>query len=187
MEPRILRAVLIIAVALLALACLRFLKKTHPSSDPPAHFAAVEVLGDVRNPGVYFLKGESPTVPEAIAAAGGLKSGRKFDPPPAAAGERPATGSAVRVREEGTGDVDIRIEPMDAAAVLTVGGRLDINTAAERDLLAVPRMKPDVARAVVQRRGRELWERVEDLDEIPGVGRKTAERWKDYLEVKELK
>ena len=185
-EPRILRAILFIALSILMLAGVRCLKRAHPSSDPPAHFEAIEVRGDVRDPGVYFLRGEAPTVMEALDAAGGLKSGRRFHPPPGAAAERPAKGSVVRVEERKTGTVGIRIESMGAAAILTIGGRLDINSAGERDLLAVPRMKPDVARAIVERRGQKAWERVEDVDEIPGVGPKTAEKWKDYLEVKRL-
>ena len=143
--------------------------------------------GDVRNPGVYFVRGEVPTVMEALVAAGGLKSGRRFHPPPGATAERPAKGSVVRVEERETGTVDIRIESMGAAAILTIGGKLDINSAGEQDLLAIPRMKPDVVRAIVERRKQRAWERVEDLDEIPGVGPKTAEKWKDYLEVKRLR
>ena len=105
---------------------------------------------------------------EVLDAAGGLKSGRKFHQPHAAEGERPSKGAAVRVEEKGSGTVEIRMEPMDAAAILTVGGRVDINSAGERDLLAVPGMKPDIARAIVERRAHKSWESMEDLEEIRG-------------------
>jgi competence protein ComEA len=56
-------------------------------------------------------------------------------------------------------------------ALLALGGRLDLNTASEEDLAAVPGVGPALARALVQARtgsgGFGSWDAV---DGVPGVG-----------------
>lgn len=182
-ERRVFRAVVVLAISVLVVLFFRLLKKTRPPSPLPVHAVPVEVLGDVRNPGIHLIEGEAPTVLEALKAAGGLKSGRKTELPGGTAQEKLGVGRSVCIREEGPGAVDVRVGSMEAAALLTVGGRIDINRAGEDDLLVVPRMKPEFARAIVDHRRQKAWKTVEELEEIPGVGRKTAEKWKDYLEV----
>ncbi len=77
----------------------------------------------------------------------------------------------------------MRIERMGAAAALALGGKLDLNRAAIEDLCLVPQMKPETADAIVRRRCGRPWRAVDELEEIQGVGRATAEKWKAHLEV----
>jgi DNA uptake protein ComE-like DNA-binding protein len=45
-------------------------------------------------------------------------------------------------------------------------------------------MRPDLAAAIVSRRGKSPWTGLDDLREVPGIGPGLVKRWKDYLEVR---
>jgi DNA uptake protein ComE-like DNA-binding protein len=61
--------------------------------------------------------------------------------------------------------------------VLLDGKKIDLNSASEVDLLRIPRLSKNVARAIVSRR-KELgrFTRIEQVDVIKGVGIKTRNR-----------
>jgi competence protein ComEA len=74
-------------------------------------------------------------------------------------------------------------EPIGARAWL-VGKKLDVNRATTRELEIIPGIGPSLARAIVDKRtelGR--FERYEDLDQVAGIGPKTMEKLRTYLEV----
>jgi DNA uptake protein ComE-like DNA-binding protein len=79
--------------------------------------------------------------------------------------------------------VEIRVGTMPAAARLTLGEKLNVNTATEEELLLVPQMKVGFAAAIFDRRNRHEWQRLDELEEISGIGPKTVEKWRNYLEV----
>lgn len=62
---------------------------------------------------------------------------------------------------------------------------LPLNRASYADLLSVPGMTPRLARAILAERDRRggRFERVEELDAVPGVGPKTLERLQHHLQV----
>ncbi len=71
----------LLIVALLLLGGLTFKFYYHPRSTPsgdPAKEIVVEILGDVRQPGVYLFQ-NPPTLREAIEGAGGLREPAQFD------------------------------------------------------------------------------------------------------------
>ena len=70
---------------------------------------------------------------------------------------------------------------MPAAARLALGEKLNVNEATEDELMLVPQMKVGFASAIINRRSRQKWQRLEELEEISGVGPKTVERWQSYL------
>ena len=72
---------------------------------------------------------------------------------------------------------------MPAAARLAAGQKLDLNTASWNDLLLIPKMRADMAASIVSRREGKLWERVDDLQEIHGIGARTSQAFKQYLQV----
>jgi competence protein ComEA len=74
-------------------------------------------------------------------------------------------------------------EPVGARAWL-VGHKLDVNRATTRELEIIPGIGPSLARAIVDKRS-ELgrFERFEDLDQVTGIGPKTMEKLRVYLEV----
>jgi competence protein ComEA len=72
---------ILFALALLLLGILYFKFYYHPSHSPSEVIVreiVVEVLGEVRNPGVYLFQ-NPPTLREAIEKAGGLKDTAPFD------------------------------------------------------------------------------------------------------------
>jgi DNA uptake protein ComE-like DNA-binding protein len=79
--------------------------------------------------------------------------------------------------------VEVGVEAMPAAARLTLGEKLNVNTSSEEELMLVPQMRAGFAAAIANRRPKSGWESLDDLEEIPGVGPKTVEKWRNYLEV----
>jgi competence protein ComEA len=70
------------------------------------------------------------------------------------------------------------------AAKLLFAGRLDLNQAGEGDLRALPGLGPARAAAVLELRGRRgAFRRVDDLLDVPGVGRTTLERLRPFVTV----
>jgi competence protein ComEA len=142
---------------------------------------AVAVEGAVKEPGVYLLEGPEVTVSRAIELAGGLRNDSSNTVPEDFALRSIGNGQMVRVAGSGQGPAGIRIETMPAAARLTLGEKLNVNTSSEEDLMLVPQMKSGFAAAIVDRRRRKPWQSLDELEEIPGVGPRTIEKWTNYL------
>jgi competence protein ComEA len=156
-----------------------------PAIQPSPVVVAVE--GDVKEPGVYLLDGPKVTIGRAIQSAGGLRNGSSKAVPEAFALINLGNGQTVQVASSGQGPVEIRVETMAAAARLTLGEKLDVNTSSQEDLMLVPQMKAGFAAAMVNLRNSKPWQSLDDLEEIPGVGPRTIEKWRSYLKVKESK
>jgi DNA uptake protein ComE-like DNA-binding protein len=142
----------------------------------------VEILGDVKRPGVLLVDGPA-TVGGALAAAGGCRSEAAANLPLAAAEQAITSGVRLWVECPPGGTVSVRFALIEPAALITLGVRLDINHAEPAALLLVPGMQSEFAAAIVKRRLTKPWERLDQLAEIPGVGPKTVKKWEKYLEV----
>ncbi len=94
-------------------------------------------------------------------------------------------GQLLRVACFGQSSAEIHVEPMPAAARLTLGEKLDVNIASEEELMLVPQMKTGFAATIVNRRLRQVWQNLDELEEIPGVGPKTVASWRNYLDANE--
>jgi competence protein ComEA len=159
-------------------------KRQHTQSVPVALAVVVEVRGDVRHPGIFML--DAPvTVMRALTAAGGClcsRDGGTQTP----SGQQPVfTGQRLQVACLDQGSVQLEIVAMDAAARLTLGLKLDLNAASAADLALLPGMRLHWAGVMVERRSREPWRELSELQEIPGIGPRTVEKWADYLDVHE--
>ena len=75
---------------------------------------------------------------------------------------------------------------MPGAALLACGLKLDLNSASLDEFLLIPQMRADIATSIMERRGKKAWGKVDDLIEIRGVGLKTVQKLKDYLEVSSM-
>ncbi len=172
-------AVLLLSCAVFALLTLRTVfqdRRAAPQSPAPV---IVEVKGNVPRPGVYLLARGSATFAGAIAAAGvpgGLSS--------ALESRELADGESLTLVYR-NGSPEIVLHRMPAATLLASGLKLDVNTASETDLGLIPLMRPEVASAIVERRGIKPWESIDELEQIHGVGPKTAARLRDYLQVQD--
>ena len=137
----------------------------------------VDVRGDVGNPGVHLLKGPARTVGEALAAAGGSPVELASE----IASQPVRSGRSIRVVRKPSGGADVSTEAMPAAARLSLGLKLDVNEAAEEDLVLVPGLKPEVAKEIVRRRGKMPFQKIDELIAVSGVGPRSVAKWRDYL------
>jgi competence protein ComEA len=165
---------------------------------PPVPLLVVHVAGAVSNPGVYRLDPEA-RVSDAIAAAGGalpegapdvlnlaarLADGDKVyvytrkeveaqstQAPPAAA--RSATvGPAASTADRGTA----------SGGATASGAKVSVNTATVEQLDAVPSITPTVAKAIVEYRTKNgPFKRLDDLDNVKGIGSATLAKIRDHL------
>jgi len=176
-------AITFLAALILTLLLVRFAMRGPFEGNASFQPVIVEVRGDVEHPGVHLIDRPSATVADALEAAGSPAG------PPSAAGQNSFlhrsihTGELIRVTRRPEGRPDVEVGQMEAGARLTLGIKLDLNAAGEEELQLVPQMKPELASAIAERRKQKPWRSVDELVEIPGVGPKTVEKWKVYLEV----
>ena len=72
---------------------------------------------------------------------------------------------------------------LPAATALLCGGRIDVNRATEAELALLPGIGPARAKAIAaSRRADGPFRDVEDLDRVPGIGAKTVERLRAWIE-----
>jgi competence protein ComEA len=130
----------------------------------------VEVTGEVAHPGVHAFP-RPPTLLEAVDRAGG--SG--FD-----ASTNPTLASGSRVEIESTGRC--RLGRMAGPQLLTLGLAVNINEASQSDLEALPGLGPALAgRIIAHRREHGPFRRIDDLQQISGLGPKNLEQIRPYL------
>jgi competence protein ComEA len=73
---------------------------------------------------------------------------------------------------------------MAGARLLTLGLAIDINTAAPEDLEALPGIGPVLAKRIVDfRRERGPFKKVEDLEQVSGIGPKKLAQLQPYIEI----
>jgi hypothetical protein len=139
--------------------------------------AFVEVRGEVPRPGTFMVPGKRVSACDALVRAGMVDS---F--PDDICSRTLRSGQSATLIDQG-GRLQIHVDWMSADKRLVLGQKLDLNRATESDLLLVPQMKPEIAAAIVQERRKKPWASVEELTLLHGVGQKTAEHLRTYLEV----
>ena len=176
-------AIAMLAAIVLSILLGRFYYRDSVTSDLPLKPVIVGVEGDVRKPGIYLLEGPEVTVSGVMEAAGSPRGDLSEAVPTEIAARRIRTGQTIRVSVSEQGSVEVGLEAMPAAARLTLGEKLNVNTASEEELMLVPQMRAGFAAAIVNRHPKTGWRSLDDLEEIPGVGPRTVEKWRNYLEV----
>ncbi|MHC1725569.1 MAG: ComEA family DNA-binding protein [Syntrophobacteraceae bacterium] len=175
-ERRISLAILLLSVMFFLLLLLRS-RETPPSLPASPAPVIVEVKGEVPRPGIYAVDSGEATVLKALG-----KAGWSGNLPVQTGSRRLLSGESLNLVQSGA-VADIRIGRMPAAALLALGQKLDLNSASPDDLLLVPQVRPEIAEYIVKRREKKRWEDVDELEEIQGLGPKTARRLSEYLEV----
>ena len=176
----------LLGTVLLSVFAVRSFLRHAPA--PPAAPAptVVTVEGDVPRPGVYLLDPENALVGDAVRIAGGILRGTDripLDALGATARERIQSGQRIRVIADTPTGVQVSLETADAAHRLFLGEKLDLNQATVNELSLVPRMTWNIAKAIASRRLQRPWGSLDELEEIPGVGPRTVEKWREYLAV----
>lgn len=160
------------------------LRKNRTVRDPDPLPLVVDIRGETNQPGVHLLDGPCATLADVLRAAGIPEKGMRIKDNEESYGNQVVcSGQAIHIASSQGDEVSVRLEPMPASARLTLGMKLDLNEASEEEFCLVPLMKQGFASAIVERRKHRPWEHLQELQEIQGVGPKTTERWKDYLEI----
>jgi competence protein ComEA len=164
--------ILLLGAALIGLYAWRAHVLFPPSPPPPGimGLAFVEVTGKVARPGVYSFP-RPPSLGEVWAKAGA--AGTPPGPDKIIAG-----GSRVEVTPEG----GYRLAAMSGAQILTLGLVIDLNRATAEDLDAIPGIGPALAQRIVDyRQAHGPFKKIDDLEEVLGIGPKKLEGLKPYL------
>jgi len=167
------------------------------SPSPRPTQIAVYVCGDVRRPGVYTFS-SSARVTDGIARAGGalpdadleqlnlaelLSDAMKVDVPKK--GQIVATGSLDLITST-TGNRGFRRHSSRHAGTsrgkLQPGQTLNVNTASESELIALPGVGPGLARRIVEYRSANgPFQSVDDLQNVSGIGPSKFDRMAPYI------
>lgn len=157
----------------------------------PAPSIRVHAVGAVATPGVVSLP-EGSRVEDAIAAAGGLLPGAS--PGELNLAQVIADGSQIVVGNSGRPGGEVRggpgaggaTKPGGAGAPGTAasGAKLDLNRATAEQLDALPGVGPVTASAIVSwRTAKGKFTRIEELEEVDGIGPKTVEKLASLVRV----
>lgn len=143
----------------------------------------VHVDGAVGAPGVYRLEGDSPRVGDAVDRAGGLADDADTTnvnlAAPLADGQKVYVPHAGEQASEQGGGV-----ASAATAGSDVSGLININTATESELTALPGVGEATARAIVEERERGgPFSSPEDIMRVSGIGEKKYERMQGLIGV----
>ncbi|WP_260449027.1 helix-hairpin-helix domain-containing protein [Listeria booriae] len=141
----------------------------------------VDVKGAVNKPGVYELAADS-RVKDAILKAGGLSP--EADVKLLNMAQKVTDEMVIyagKVGEEG-------IQPVTTAQAEASGGddskKVNINTADTTALQTIPGIGAAKAQAIIDYREKEgLFQKVEDLSKVSGIGAKTVERLSEHITV----
>jgi hypothetical protein len=177
LDYKIRTAILLLAVILFCSLLVRSVRNAPLVSGRSPVPVIVEVQGDIPKPGIYIIAGEEATILNVLAAVGWSGS----VPQPLGA-EKITSGQSLTLHNR-SGDPEIRIDWMPAAARLASGQKLDLNTASVNDLLLIPKMRSDMAYSIVKRRAAKEWGSIDELQEIHGIGPKTSQAFEEYLRV----
>lgn len=143
----------------------------------------VQVAGAVNQPGVYRLA-DGSRVTDLIAAAGGPAA--DADLQAMALASRLTDGQRVQVPHQGevlpataTGGA-----PPAAGSGATPAAPIDLNTASETDLDALPGVGPTTARAIVAyREAHGPFHQVDDLTDVQGIGPARLDALRELVKV----
>jgi competence protein ComEA len=186
----------ILSLFMLLILLLRFFH--HPALPPEEIYQeiVVEVLGEVRSPGIYLFQ-KPPTLREAIEKAGGLKEAALFDTP--SSSEALETGTLLTILKESLkitpsppllkggeegllkekleglnqNAIKIKIRRMEARKLIVFSIPLDLNRVLVEDLCLIPGIGESLAREIVTyRERRKGFRSIEELKNVKGIGEK---------------
>lgn len=157
----------------------------------PSLSVMIDIKGAVLNPGVYTLSSDK-RVMDAIEKAGGLQ--KEADVTPLNLAQHLSDEMVIYVPK--LGEQPPSLPPIQASVPSSNQStpstdasngqtKVHINTATETELETVPGIGPSKAKAILDFRAKNgPFSKLEDLTLITGIGDKTLERLKPYLDLK---
>jgi len=150
-----------------------------PSPEENLREIVVEVLGEVRNPGVQIFH-HFPTLKESIEKAGGLKDVAFLDM--SSSSEALETGTLLAIVKESQDQIKVKLGRMEARKLLVFSIPLDLNRVSMEDLCLIPGIGESLAQEIVAHRERRRGFRsVEELKNVKGIGDKKYQNLKGFF------
>ncbi len=172
----------LLALFLFALLYFRFYYRSPLPPEEVYQETVIEVVGEVKKPGVYIFK-HTPTLREAIEKAGGLKEDYNFEKD--LSSEPLETGTLLNVQKVSSKEIKIRVGRMEAKKLIVFSIPLDINRATIEDLCLIPGIGETLAVEIISYRERRGGFRsIEELKEVRGIDDKKLKEFKQYLTVR---
>lgn len=141
----------------------------------------VHVLGEVRRPGVVELP-EGARVKDGIAAAGGLTD--KAVPGELNLAAVVSDGSQLVIGSKRAPGSEVRFGETSSPGTGSSGGKVSLNTATVTQLEDLPGVGPVTAQRIIAwREEHERFTRIEELQEVSGIGSKTFSEIAPYVRV----
>ena len=143
----------------------------------------VDVKGAVKSPGVYVLMPDERVI-DAITIAGGYTA--EADSTYINHAQRLTDEMVIYVPKIGE-EIDLEQQTFISSSTIenqTSNGKVNLNTASETELSTLPGIGPAKAKAILeyrQQNGR--FKSVDDLKNVSGIGEKTFEKLKQYIEI----
>jgi len=176
---------ILFVLALFILVILYFQFYYRPFRPPPkenVREVVVEVLGEVRNPGIQIFQ-HLPTLKESIEKAGGLKNVAFFDTN--SSSEALETGTLLTIVKESQDRIKVKLGRMEARKLLVFSIPLDLNRVSVEDLCLIPGIGESLASEIVTYRERRTGFRsVDELKNVKGIGEKKYKDLKGCFTIK---
>jgi competence protein ComEA len=176
------KILIVLALFIFALLYLKFYFHRSLPSEEVYQEIVVEVLGEVKKPGIYIFK-NPPTLIEAVEKAGGLKESARFAQ--AQPQEVLKTGTLLTVSRESPKEIKIILGTMEVRKLLALSIPLDLNRVSVEDLCLIPGIGESLAREIVTyRERRKGFRSVEELINVKGIEKKKYQSFKTFFTVK---
>lgn len=145
---------------------------------PCANPVFVEVVGDIRSPGVYTFCNR-PALEDILKSIG--KPDFIQSDPNFIKNKLFRSGLKIHLRDEGEKNI-VSVMEMSAFSKMTLGLPIYLNKEDEVGLTALPGIGKSLARAIIEeRQNRGGFKNLNELKEIKGIGEKLIEKMKPHL------
>jgi len=146
---------------------------------PALTYLMIDITGEVVKPGVYQLPPNSHVL-DAIQAAGGLLVDADVNTLNMAA--ELSDGQKIIVKTQG--QLPVITEGAERSIPIEVTGPIDINTATAEQLETLPGIGPTKAgEIIIYRQKNGAFDRIEDIQNVSGIGPATFEAIRDLISV----
>ena len=142
---------------------------------------AVEIAGDISNPGIYSFAREI-TVQQALLGAGGIGRGKIGNPQ--VLSDILSDGSKIVVRREEELILTVELTRMEPQKCIVFSIPLNLNEVEEEHLTLIPGIGPRLAQRITRYRSeRGGFRKIEELMEVEGIGEQKLRNLERYLTI----
>jgi competence protein ComEA len=144
---------------------------------------AVEIAGDISNPGIYSFA-RNVTVEQALLRAGGIGSGKIGNPE--VLNETLNDGSKIVVRRDEEHILTVELARMEPEKCIVFSIPLNLNEVEGKHLTLIPGIGPELAQRIIHYRSEKGgFGKIEELMEVRGIGEQKLRTLDQYLIIPE--